>query len=69
MKGQRKEQIIDAIQGPSVAATNAELMSLGAIVNAKNVTFDGGRIVLDTERIYAEQDGEMQKVEKPIRDT
>ena len=32
----------------SVAATNAELMSLGAIVNAKNVTFDGGRIVLDS---------------------
>ena len=62
-EGSTKEQIIDAIQGPSVAATNAELMSLGAIVNAKNVTFDGGRIVLDTERIYAEQDGEMQKVE------
>ena len=29
-------------------------MSLGAIVNAKNVTFDGGRIVLDTDRIYAD---------------
>ena len=51
----------------SVAATNAELMSLGAIVNAKNVTFDGGRIVLDTERIYAEQDGEMQKVADPSK--
>ena len=46
-----------------VAETNAELMSLGAIVNAKNVTFDGGRIVPDTDRIYAEQNGEMQKVE------
>ena len=51
----------------SVAATNAELMSLGAIVNAEKVTFDGGRIVLDTERIYAEQNGEMQKVENPSK--
>ncbi len=47
----------------SVAATNAELMSLGAIVNAKNVTFDGGRIVLDTDRIYADNaEGELQPV-------
>ncbi len=57
--------IASEIKGLSVADTNAELMSLGAIVNAKSVTFDGGRIVLDTERIYAEQDGEMQKVENP----
>ena len=48
----------------SVAATNAELMSLGAIVNAKNVTFDGGRIVLDTDRIYADNaEGELQPVD------
>ena len=33
-------------------AGTAELMSLGAIVDATNVTFDGGRIVLDTDRIY-----------------
>ena len=59
-----KEQIIGAIQGQSVAATNAELMSLGAIVNAKNVTFDGGRIVLDTDRIYADNaEGELQPVD------
>ena len=63
-EGSTKEQIIDAIQGPSVAATNAELMSLGAIVNAKNVTFDGGRIVLDTDRIYADNaEGELQPVD------
>ena len=60
------ENTIDvAAELQSVAATNAELMSLGAIVNAEKVTFDGGRIVLDTERIYAEQNGEMQKVENP----
>lgn len=48
----------------SVAATNAELMSLGAIVNAKKVTFDGGRIVIDTDRIYADNaDGELQPVD------
>ena len=48
----------------SVAATNAELMSLGAIVNAKSVTFDGGRIVLDTDRIYADNaEGELQPVD------
>ena len=48
----------------SVAATNAELMSLGAIVNAKNVTFDGGRIVLDTDRIYTanKTTGELEQV-------
>ncbi len=56
------EQIAQAINGPSVAATNAELMSLGAIVNAKNVTFDGGRIVIDTDRIFTEQNGEQMKV-------
>ena len=64
-KTSEESDIISAIREHGVAETNAELMSLGAIVNAKNVTFDGGRIVLDTERIYAEQDGEMQKVENP----
>ncbi|WP_300265214.1 filamentous hemagglutinin N-terminal domain-containing protein [uncultured Cloacibacillus sp.] len=34
----------------------AELMSLGAIVDATKVTFDGGRIVLDTDRIYQTND-------------
>ena len=62
-----KTEIENAIKGLSVADTNAELMSLGAIVNAKKVTFDGGRIVLDTERIYAEQNGEMQKVADPSK--
>ena len=35
--------IVNAIN-KGVAETNAELMSLGAIVNAEKVTFDGGRI-------------------------
>ncbi len=30
----------------------AELMSLGSITSATNVTFDGGRIVLDTDRLF-----------------
>ena len=34
----------------------AQLMSLGAITNATSVTFDGGRIVLDTDRIYTKND-------------
>ena len=46
------EHITSKLQGLSVSQTNAELMSLGAIVDAKSVTFDGGRIVLDTDRIY-----------------
>ena len=48
----------------SVAATNAELMSLGAITNATNVTFDGARIVLDTDRIYTanKTTGELEQV-------
>ena len=58
------EQITQAINGKPVAATNAELMSLGAIVNAKKVTFDGGRIVIDTDRIYADNaEGELQPVD------
>ena len=27
-------------------------MSLGSITSATNVTFDGGRIVLDTDRLF-----------------
>lgn len=55
--------IASEIKGLSVADTNAELMSLGAIVNAKSVTFDGGRIVLDADRIYADNaEGELQPV-------
>lgn len=37
--------------------TNAELMSLGGIVSAGNVTFDGDRIVIDADRLYSNLDG------------
>ena len=33
-------------------AGTAQLMSLGSITSATNVTFDGGRIVLDTDRLF-----------------
>ena len=63
-KTSEESDIISAINTHGVAETNAELMSLGAIVNAKNVTFDGGRIVLDTDRIYADNaEGELQPVD------
>ena len=63
-KTSEESDIISAIREHGVAETNAELMSLGAIVNAKNVTFDGGRIVLDTDRIYADNaEGELQPVD------
>ena len=63
-KTSEESDIISAIREHGVAETNAELMSLGAIVNAKNVTFDGGRIVLDTDRIYADNaGGELQPVD------
>ena len=44
--------------------STAQLMSLGAITNATNVTFDGARIVLDTDRIYTanETTGELEQV-------
>ena len=48
--------IVSAIN-KGVAETNAELMSLGAIVNAEKVTFDGGRIVLDTDRLFSGENG------------
>ena len=35
----------------------AELMSLGSITSATNVTFDGGRIVLDTDRLFSGENG------------
>ena len=63
-KNSKTDEIVSAIREHGVAETNAELMSLGAIVNAKNVTFDGGRIVLDTDRIYADNaEGELQPVD------
>ena len=68
---------LDAIAGKNTAAaigdylrTNgtianpaAELMSLGSITSATSVTFDGSRIVLDTDRIFTEQNGEQTKVD------
>ncbi len=37
--------------------TNAELMSLGGIVTPGNVTFDGDRIVIDTDHLYTDTNG------------
>ena len=62
---------LDAIAGKNTAAaigdylrTNgtianpaAELMSLGSITSATSVTFDGGRIVLDTDRLFSGENG------------
>ncbi len=57
------KEIRETIAGLS-AGTNAQLMSLGAITNATNVTFDGARIVLDTDRIYTANGdtGELKQV-------
>ena len=62
---------LDAIAGKNTAAaigdylrTNgtianpaAELMSLGSITSATSVTFDGSRIVLDTDRLFSGESG------------
>ncbi|OUO91374.1 filamentous hemagglutinin N-terminal domain-containing protein [Cloacibacillus sp. An23] len=45
-------------------STNAELMSLGSIISANNVTFDGGRIVLDTDRLYKNSEREALEASK-----
>lgn len=47
-------------------AASAELMSLGAIVAEKKVTFDGDRIVIDTDRLYANNDAVALKTEKNL---
>ena len=47
--------VIDTIQ--RAQAGNAELMSLGSIISPK-VTFDGSRIVIDTDRLYKNRDAE-----------
>lgn len=39
------------------ANTNAELMSLGGIVTTGKVTFDGNRVVIDTDHLYKDTDG------------
>ena len=63
-KNSKTDEIVSAIREHGVAETNAELMSLGAITNATNVTFDGARIVLDTDRIYTANGdtGELKQV-------
>ena len=38
-------------------AGTAQLMSLGSITSATSVTFDGGRIVLDTDRLFSGESG------------
>ncbi len=38
-------------------AGTAQLMSLGSITSATSVTFDGGRIVLDTDRLFSGENG------------
>ena len=63
-KNSKTDEIVSAIREHGVAETIAELMSLGAITNATNVTFDGARIVLDTDRIYTANGdtGELKQV-------
>ena len=63
LKGKDAEEIRETIAGLNTG-TNAQLMSLGAITNATNVTFDGARIVLDTDRIYTANGdtGELEQV-------
>lgn len=56
-KDSQTSDIVSAIDKYGVAAANAELMSLGGIVAPKGVTFDGGRIVIDADRLYADTDG------------
>lgn len=63
-KNSKTDEIVSVIGRYGVAETNAQLMSLGAITNATNVTFDGARIVLDTDRIYTanKTTGELEQV-------
>lgn len=56
-KDSQTSDIVSAIDKYGVAAANAELMSLGGIVAPKGVTFDGGRIVIDADRLYTDTDG------------
>ena len=40
-----------------INTTNTELMSLGGIVTAGSITFDGNRIVIDVDHLYQDTDG------------
>ena len=57
--GIKNAQTSDAIRDIIAAQTagTAQLMSLGSITSATNVTFDGGRIVLDTDRLFTSENG------------
>lgn len=60
---------VDDVHGKIASMTNAasaELMSLGAIVAEKKVTFDGDRIVIDTDRLYANNDAVALKTEENL---
>lgn len=56
-KTSEESDIISAINTHGVAKTNAELMSLGSITSEKKVTFDGDRIILDTDRLFTGAEG------------
>ena len=63
-------EIESAIAGLSVPKANAELMSLGSIIAEHKVTFDGGRIVIDTDRLYKDADAnQMETAKLAIRTT
>ena len=55
-KDTKYDEIVTQLQGVN-PASNAELMSLGSIISTnpeKSVTFDGGRIIIDAERLFAD---------------
>lgn len=42
------------LHGKGTVDPAAELMSLGSITTANSITFDGGRVVLDTDRLFTQ---------------
>lgn len=58
-KNQTTQDVIDAIRVQAAGA--AELMSMGTIIaSEQKVTFDGDRVVIDTDRLYKDTENKLE---------
>ena len=57
LRNMQSKAAIESALAQKTEAGTAQLMSLGSITSATSVTFDGSRIVLDTDRLFTSESG------------
>ena len=57
LRNMQSKAAIESALARKTEAGTAQLMSLGSITSATSVTFDGSRIVLDTDRLFTSESG------------